>query len=238
MVVAKLVQVLVFGGADERIADAACSATTLRRRRDAGIDAGIMERLHAIVLAADDRMIGLDLADVAVDGCITNAPGGGERAGRSPVDRGSPGLKRSPVVDARGIPLGAIAAPANRHDAPLVEPTLDTLAARGPCPAPMTVHLDRGDDSAVTRERLACRGLRAAIAARGTPAPVTAGQRWVVQRTNAWTNAHKKVVWWTERRAGGVAFWLAFSAVIIMVRRLVREGWRRYRWARRPARTP
>jgi hypothetical protein len=35
------------------------------------------------------RMIGLNLADLAVDGCITKAPCGGEVAGRSPVDRAS-----------------------------------------------------------------------------------------------------------------------------------------------------
>src|SRR5215207_5272383 len=38
--------------------------------------------------------------------------GGGEKAGRSPVDRGKRGMKRSVVVDAAGIPLGAVAAPA------------------------------------------------------------------------------------------------------------------------------
>ncbi len=46
--------------------------------------------------------------DVAVDGCITKAPCGGEKAGRrSPVDRGKRGIKRSAAaVDANGIPLG------------------------------------------------------------------------------------------------------------------------------------
>ena len=36
--------------------------------------AGIGEGVHALVLAAYDQMIGLELADVAVDGCITGAP--------------------------------------------------------------------------------------------------------------------------------------------------------------------
>lgn len=234
----KLVQVLVFGCAYGRIADVTCSATTLRRRRDEWIAAGVLDRLQAIALAAYDRIVGLALGDVAVDGCITAAPCGGDVAGRSPVDRGKQGLKRSTVVDARGIPLGAVAAPANRHDSPLLEPTLDTLGGLGPLPAPLTVHLDRGYDSSVTRERLAARGLRAEIAARGKPAPVTAGQRWVVERTHAWTNAHKKLVWCTERRADVIAFWLAFSAVIIIVRRLVREAWVRYRWDDRPRRRP
>jgi transposase len=150
----KLVQVLVFGCAYERIADATCSATTLRRRRDAWIGAGIMARLEGTVRDAYDRMIGLELADIAVDGCITKAPCGGEVAGRSPVDRGKQGLKRSTVVDANGIPLGIVAAPANRHDAPLLAPTLETLDRLAPLPDAVTVYLDRGYDSAVTRERL------------------------------------------------------------------------------------
>ncbi|CAN5710289.1 IS5-like element ISCgl6 family transposase [soil metagenome] len=234
----KLVQVLVFGCAYERIADASCSATTLRRRRDAWIAAGIMESLRLLALDAYDRMIGLELGDIAIDGCITKAPCGGELAGRSPVDRGKQGIKRSTVVDANGIPLGTVAASANRHDSPLLDPTLDTLERLGPLPTAMTVHLDRGYDSGVTREKLRRRGLCADISAHGTPAALAATQRWMVERTNAWTNAFKKLVWCTERRARVIDFWLAFSAVIIIVRRLVRGGWTRYRWVGRPARSP
>lgn len=234
----KLVQILVFGCAYHRIADATCSATTLRRRRDAWIDAGIMDRLQTLVLGAYDRMIGLELDDIAVDGCITKAPCGGEMAGRSPVDRGKQGLKRSTAVDANGIPLAMIVAPANRHDSPLLEPTLDLLAARGLFPATTTLHLDRGYDSRLTRERLAARGMVGEIALRGQPAPLTASQRWPVERTNAWTNAYKKLVWCTERRAVVIDFWLAFAAVIIIVGRLIRAAWTRYRWDGRPPRKP
>ncbi len=143
----KLVQVLVFGCAYERISDESCSATTLRRRRDEWIGSGAMEKLRGMALEAYDRICGLQLSEVAVDRCITKAPCGGEMAGRSPVDRGKRGLKRSAVVDANGIPLGAIAAPANRHDSPLLEETLDTLGKLGPWPERINVHLDRGYDS-------------------------------------------------------------------------------------------
>ena len=61
-----------------------------------------MERLRRICLDAYDRLIGLKLSEMAVDCCITKAPRGGEKAGRSPVDRGKRGLKRSMAVDARG----------------------------------------------------------------------------------------------------------------------------------------
>lgn len=84
-------------------------------------------QLKAIVLEAYDRMAGLLLDEISVDGCITKAPGGGQLAGRSPVDRGKQGMKRSSMVDGRGIPLGRVLAGANRHDSPLLAPTLDKL---------------------------------------------------------------------------------------------------------------
>jgi hypothetical protein len=71
-----------------------CSATTIRDRRDEWIRQGIFSQLKQIVLEAYDRIVGLILDDIAVDGCITKAPGGGECAGRSPVDRGKQGMKR------------------------------------------------------------------------------------------------------------------------------------------------
>ena len=87
-----------------------------------------MERLREICLEAYDRLIGLELSEVAVDGCVTKAPRAGEKAGRSPVDRGKRGIKRSMAVDAKGIPLGAVSAPANRHDSPLLVPTLQAAS--------------------------------------------------------------------------------------------------------------
>ena len=64
-----------------------------------------------------------------MDCCITKAPCGGEKAGRSPIDRAKQGIKRSTAVDAEGIPLGgAVTAPAERHDSPLLAPTLDNTS--------------------------------------------------------------------------------------------------------------
>ena len=76
----KLIQVLVFGCGYRRIADATCSATTLRRRRDEWIAQGLAEQLHLAVLGAYERLFGLELEHLAVDGCITRRPA----AARSP----------------------------------------------------------------------------------------------------------------------------------------------------------
>jgi hypothetical protein len=85
------------------------------------------------------------LAEVAVDGCITKAPCGGEEAGKSPVDRGKQGIKRSTAVDGWGIPIGGLSTPANRHDSPLLVPTLERARASvGGLPDLASVHLDRG----------------------------------------------------------------------------------------------
>jgi transposase len=235
----KLVQVLVLGCAYYRIADEGCSATTLRDRRDEWIELGVFDALREEVLEAYDRYIGLELSDVAVDGCITKAPCGGEKAGKSPVDRGKQGIKRSSVVDGEGIPLGGVTAPANRHDSPLLAPTLEhACASVGRLPEGASVHLDRGYDSELTRERLEELRLLSEISQKGKPAPLGATKRWVVERTSSWHNAHKKLVWCTERRGRVVDFWVAFSDVIIIVRRLIREGWIRYRWEGRPSRRP
>src|ERR1035437_7099123 len=108
-----------------------------------------MGRLEAAAREGYDRLIGLELSDVAVDGCLTKAPCGGEVSGRNPTDRGKLGIKRSTLVDAVG---------------PLPE---------SPC-----VHLDAGYDSSLTRILLADRGLQGAIAHKGLPAPLQATKRW------------------------------------------------------------
>jgi transposase len=134
----KLLQVLGFGCSYEAIADSTCSATTIRNRRDEWINAGVFARLRKLALDACDRIVGLLLEDVAVDGCITKAPGGGELAGPSPVDRRKQGMKRSLLVEGYGIPLGRVLAPANRNDSPLLGPTLDKLEDLGALPATIT----------------------------------------------------------------------------------------------------
>ena len=230
----KLVEALVFGAGYERIADAACSATTLRRRRDEWIRLGIFDRLRLAALDAYEEMIGLDLADVAVDGCITKAPCGGECAGRSPVDRGKGGMKRSQLSDGAGVPMATVSAPANTRDDALLGQTLDALKGVQPLPAEVRVHLDAGYDYRPCRAALAERGLLGQIAARGTPAPIQAGKRWPVERTNSWFNDFGKLRRCTERRRDCVDAYLALAAAIVTVRALCRAAWLLYRWDSRP----
>jgi len=234
VVFGKLVEALVFGAGYERLADASCSATTMRRRRDEWIRLGVWERLKLACLDAYDKAVGLDLAHLAVDGCTTKAPCGGECAGRSPVDRAKGGMKRSQLTDGAGVPIVTVSAPANTVDHALLAQTLDALKDFQPLPEQVTVHLDAGYDYRPCREALEERGLEGEIAHRGTPAPIQVGRRWVVERTNSWLNDFGRLRRCTERRRDCVDAYLALAAAIVTIRALLRAAWYLYRWNARP----
>lgn len=103
------------------------------------------------------------------------------------MDRRKGGLKRSVATDGAGVPLGIVSAGANRS--PLLGPTLAAACTQvAPSwPDEVTVHMDAGSDSAVTRTLLDGLGLHGEIARKGVPAP--AGKRWVCERTHSWKTA-------------------------------------------------
>lgn len=182
----KLVQVLVFGCGYRKIADQTCSATTIRDRRDQWIAVGVFATLELLVLGAYDRMIGLDLDDLAVDGCITKAPCGGDAAGRSP---GGPRQARPQALHRDRSPRDPAGHGRRRRQPPRRPAARPHPGHLGPARATArAVHgaSGRGYDSRTTREVLAARGMTGQIAVKGTPAPIQASRRWPVERTHAW----------------------------------------------------
>jgi hypothetical protein len=84
VVFGQVIAALVHGSGYERLASPGCSDRTIRRRLTEWAQAGIGHELLHIGLDGHDRMIGLDLSDLAVDGLITKSPGGGRQvSGRS-----------------------------------------------------------------------------------------------------------------------------------------------------------
>ena len=230
-----VIAALVHGSGYERLASPGCSDRTIRRRLREWAQAGIGHELLRIGLEAYDRMIGLELADLAVDGSITKSPCGGEVSGRSPVDRGKQGTKRSVACDGDGIPLHVVAARANDHDSPLLEPTLAGIPDMiGPLPDQPCLHLDRGYDSTKTRDLLEILGYDADIALKGTPAPIQAGKRWPVERTHSWMNGYGKLRRFTDKRKIIIEFYLYLAATLTVIRRLINRARILYRWPTRP----
>jgi transposase len=167
--------------------------TTLRRRRDEWIAAGVFVRLRDEALAGYDRIIGLDLTDVAVDGSQHKAPFGGEGTGPNPTDRGKSGWKWSIATDRHGVPFGWAIDGANRNDCVLFKPTITSIVERGLLVDIETLHLDRGYDNNVVRSHCTEIGIDDLVCARrrnrGTATKklaVPLGMRWPVERTNSW----------------------------------------------------
>jgi hypothetical protein len=142
------------------------------------------------------------------------------------------------AVEAGGLPLGAVPAPANHRDDGLLAATLDTLTVVGPVPERPVVQLDAGYDYQPCRQTLAERGMIGQITTRGLPAPIQASRRWVIERTHARGNQYGKLRWCTERRRRVVEFWLALASAVIACGRLLRRAWTYYRWQGRPCRRP
>jgi transposase len=169
------------------------SETTLRRRRDEWWAAGVFDGLVDETLEGYDRIIGLDMSEVAVDGSQHKAPFGGEGTGPNPVDRGKCGWKWSIATDRNGIPIGWEQAGANRNDCVLLAPTLDAIEARGLLGEIDTLHLDRGYDNSIVRTVCTDLGLDDLIVRKKRKSgqgkvklSVSLGMRWPVERTNSW----------------------------------------------------
>ena len=143
--------------------------TTLRGRRTEWLKAGVFDKLLAEALAAYDRIIGLNLSEVAVDGSLHKAPCGGEGTGPNPTDRGKIGWKWSVATDTVGVPIGWVIDGANRNDSVLLEPTLQSVASRGLLTDVETLHLDKGYDSHLTIERCHDLGVTDIVCAKRQP---------------------------------------------------------------------
>lgn len=224
-----VIDALVHGSGYERIATRACSDRTIRRRLAEWSAAGVAHAVHAAALRAYELIIGVQQDDILVDGCITKAPCGGDKAGPSPVDRGKQGLKRSAATDGGGIPLGLVSTPANHNDSPLLAPTLHAAITQvGAIPAAMTVtvtaHLDAAYDNASSRALLDELGLEGAISRKGVTAPIQAGKRWMVERTHSWMNGYGKLRRCTDRDGRIVDFYLYLAAAFVTIRQLIQRA--------------
>jgi len=218
----------------EAILEHKVSDTTLRARRDAWIDAGVFDRLEAEAKAAFDRVVGLDLSEVSLDGSLHKAPYGGEGTGPNPTDRGKLGWKWSVASERHGIPIGWAIDGANRNDVRMLEPTLHAVAAVGLLVDVDTLHLDRGYDYPVVRDRLGALGLadlniqRRGTKEPGKKQPVRLGLRWIVEATNSWWSNYGQLRRNTDRRTRHRHAALCLATTVLIVGKLIDH---RNRWS-------
>lgn len=216
----------------ERLLFSQVSDTTLRTRRDEWITNGVFDQLCEQAVDAYDRIIGLDLADVCIDGSQQKARCGGDGTGPNPADRGKTGWKWSIAVDGDGIPIGWAIAPANRHDSKLVEPTLAAITSRGLHHDIETIHADKGYDYQFVDDLIAAAGIEDVNISRkkkrGQPEPIRPAfridNRWIVERTNSWLIDYGQLRRNTDRKTEHRLAQLALAITMLIAAKLV--DWR------------
>jgi transposase len=168
------------------------SGMTCWRRLHDWQEAGVWDRLVAVLL---DELRGADQIDfsrVAVDSGTIRALGGGEQTGPNPTDRRKPGSKHHVVTDANGIPLYVVTTGANRHDVTQLLVLIDGIPEIAGKPGrprsrPDEAYADRAYDSQPHREALKRRGIQPHLARRNTEHGSGLGVfRWVSERAIGW----------------------------------------------------
>ena len=210
-----------------------CQTPRFGARRDEWIAAGVFDELCKEASAAFDRIVGLDLEEVALDGSLHKAPCGGEGTGPNPTDRSKIGWKWSVASERHGVPIGWAISGANRNDIRLLEPTLGAVAAAGLLEDIGTLHLDRGYDYPVVRSRLAALGIddvdiqRRGTKQQGTNKPITLGLRWIVESTNSWLSNYGQLRRSTDRRSAHRHAALCLATTVLIVGKLLtyRDRW-------------
>jgi transposase len=219
----------------ERLCGNKVSDTTVRERRDEWIEAGVFDAIAVEATEGYDKIIGLDLSDVAVDGSLHKSPAGGEGTGKNPTDRAKLGWKWSVLTDRNGIPMGWAIDGANRHDSVLLEPTLRASAGLGLLAEIETLWLDRGYDSDVTRTRLSTLGIDDAVIAKKRKRKATGGKknqpmglRWPVERTNSWLSNFGQLRRNSDRKSIHRLAQFALAVALLLIAKLI--DWRN-RWS-------
>jgi putative transposase len=195
------------------------SGSTAHRRFQEWVKGGLFYRLWRVTARRYDEVQGLDWRWLSVDGCLTKAPlSRSEVVGRNPTDRGKQGVKRSLLVDGKGLPLALAVGPANRNDHLLLAETLDGLVARRPSRAALVQHLclDLGYDDAGSRREAAQRGYVSHIrSGGGVRKRQHQARRWVVERTHAWLNRFRRLLIRWERKVANYEALLHLACSLI-----------------------
>jgi hypothetical protein len=137
-------------------------------------------------------------------------------------------------VERHGIPVGWAIDGANRNDVRMLDPTLDAVAKAGLLVDIHTLHLDRGYDYPVVRQRLAAFGLtdlniqRRGTKEPGKKQPIRLGLRWIVEATNSWWSNYGQLRRNTDRRTRHRHAALCLATTVLIIGKLIDH---RNRWS-------
>ena len=209
----------------------------------------VFKKMWQAGLLEYDETQGIEWEWQAADGAMTKAPLGGGATGPNPTDRGKSGTKRSLLVDGRGAPIGLVVSGANRHDSPLLGPTLDSIVVERPEPSeaePQNLSLDNGYQGKPSEEQAQEHGYRLHRPApsekqekgkKGKKSkkgkkqsnwkskkqvkrePGKKARRWVVEVAHSWINRFRRLLVRWEKKTQNYLSMLYFACAIICWRK-------------------
>src|SRR5947209_6329016 len=181
---------------DDLPAELGCGCgKTCRRYLRRWYQAGVWQRLHAVLLAELNGADQIDWERALIDASFCEAPEGGEDTGPNPTDRGKSGSKHHILTDAHGIPLNATTTAANVNEVTQLLDVVVNMPPVGGKPGPKRqlpdrIQGDRGYDSEPLRVVLRWLGVTPVLAKRNTGHGSGLGvTRWFVERTISWLHS-------------------------------------------------
>src|SRR6185312_15228337 len=129
--------------------------------------------------------------------------------------RGKLGVKRSTLVDGRGVPLGVAVNGANVPDQKLVAETLDAIPVERPEPTsqqPQHLCLDKGYAGEPVDREAQSRGYTPHVPRKANQPSKpkrrsSTARRWKVERTHSWLNrARRLLIRWEKKVANYLGF--------------------------------
>ena len=135
-------------------------------------------------------------------------------------------MKRSTLVDGRGVPLAVAVAGANVPDSKLVAETLDAIPLERPEPTleePQHLCLDKGYAGAPVDEEVRERGYVPHVPRKTNEPPKPKhrrgrARRWKVERTHSWLNRARRLLVRWEKKAANYLGFLQLQFTIVTLR--------------------
>lgn len=180
---------------------------TCRHYLQVWYQAGVWQRLHAVLLAELNQADQIDWSRALIDASFAKAPEGGEDTGPNPTDRGKSGSKHHVLTDAQGIPLAATVTAANVNEVTQVFHVLTSMPDVGGKPGPKRqkperLQGDQGYDSEPVRQLLRCLGITPILPERGSDENGLGTLRWFIERTIAWLHQFGRLRRRLDRQTG------------------------------------
>lgn len=200
-------------------------AKTIYHRFKEFIKLGAFQKIWKSVLMRYDREKGLYLSNQSIDSCHKKSPLGGDKTGKSPVDRRKLGSKLNLVVEEVGMPIGITIASGNRHDTQLFVPLVDNLQQQIPQSSNHYLRTDKGFVSKKNKAEAIKRNFTPIMPLKkpkNKPRIESKkdSKRWVVERTFSWINRFRRTFIRYEKSSTNFLGLVQFACLTIVFRNI------------------